>query len=125
MNDTPVDVRYPWLKVGDDSPRLPENPTERDFAKAYATMVIVYQLQRDELAKTLRENDEERREILGVVRAIQKQSMNLPMPTWAKIHSVMLVFYGAAIVWLLLSVQQRLLVEHYAGAQDTTHLSGH
>jgi hypothetical protein len=125
MDDTPIDVRYPWLKAGENNPNLPENPTDRDFAKAYATMVIVYQLQRDELAKSLKNNDEERREVLDLLKVMRKQSLNLPMPGWAKVHSVVLAVLTFATVWLLLFAHQRLLAEHFANASQDVVRTGH
>jgi hypothetical protein len=122
MADTPIENRYPWLAMGDVLPVLPEQPTERDFAKAYGTMVVVYQAQRKEIAKVMedyvadrRAHADERRETLEVLRTIKAQHhANGLMPRWAKVHTLVLVAQTIAIVWLLFSVieGQRGSVSH-------------
>jgi len=114
MADTPIEDRYPWVAFGDDRPQLPENPTERDFAKAWATMVMVYQAQRTEIAKVMEAHRDERREILDVLRSIkQHQTGPYPMPVWAKLHSVALAAQTVAIVWLLISLlNEQKIVAH-------------
>lgn len=105
MADTPIESKYPWIVFGDERPQLPENPTERDFAKAWATMVMVYQAQRSEISKVMEAHRDERREILDVLKSIkQHQTVPYPMPRWAKLHSIAIAAQTVAIVWLLLSM---------------------
>jgi hypothetical protein len=102
MAVTPIENRYPWLAIGDERPWLPENPTERDFAKAYATMLMVYQAQRKHIERVMEEYRDERKEILIVLRDIRKfQALAVPMPFWGKVHSVVIAAQTAAIFWLL------------------------
>jgi hypothetical protein len=122
MSDTPIENRYPWLAMGDALPTLPEYPTERDFAKAYGTMVVVYQAQRKEIAKVMedyvadrRAHAEERKETLEILRTIKGQYHDSGlMPRWAKVHTMVLVMQTIAIVWLLFSVieEQRGQASH-------------
>jgi hypothetical protein len=103
MPVTPIENRYPWLAIGDEKPWLPENPTERDFAKAYATMLMVYQAQRKHIEHVMEEYRDERKEILVVLKAISRhQTLAVPMPFWGKAHSVAIAIQTGAIVWLLL-----------------------
>jgi hypothetical protein len=45
--DTPPDIKYPWLKtVNEITSVLPEHPTDRDHAQFYASVLLVYQQQR-------------------------------------------------------------------------------
>lgn len=120
MADTPIENRYPWLKVGDVRPDLPPDPTVKDFAKAYATMAMVYQAQRDRTIELLKAHDEERREVLDVLRTIRnRQTERLPMPMWAKVHSGVLIVQAVVLVWFYFSIlgQQRLL-EHLLAAHS-------
>jgi hypothetical protein len=111
--DTPIENRYPWLAVGEEEgPKLPDNPTERDLAKAYATMLMVYQSQRKEIVKAMEAHRDERREVLALLKTISThQTHSSPMPMWAKIHSGVMLLQAAAIVWLtyVLTNHQHLL----------------
>lgn len=101
--DTPIENRYPWLTVGDEEgPQLPDNPTERDLAKAYATMLMVYQAQRREIVKAMEAHRDERREVMVLLKTISShQTHAAPMPLWGKIHSIAIAAQTASIVWLL------------------------
>jgi hypothetical protein len=113
MPDTPIENRFPWLLLGAEGPKLPENPTRDDFAKAYADMLMVYQAQRQEIVRAMEAHREERREVLEILKTIRRQQTGpMPMPTWAKVHSVVLVAQALTIGWLFLAVQR--LVERLA-----------
>jgi hypothetical protein len=116
MVDTPIENRYPWLKMADVKPDLPENPTERDFAKAYATIVMVYQAQREQIYKIMKDHQDERMEILSILRTISThQTQASPMPTWAKIHSGVMLVQAVAIGWLIyVTIIHQQLLERLA-----------
>lgn len=115
MSDTPIETRYPWLKVGDIRPDLPENPTVSDFAKAYATIAMVYQAQRNGIEKILDRHALERSETLIALRAIEKHQGPVPMPWWVKANSFALIVEAATIAWLIFCMNsQQHLVERLA-----------
>jgi hypothetical protein len=114
-HDTPIETRYPWLKMGGDvRDLLPEDPQPRDFAKAYATILIVYQAQRERTIEELERHRKERRETLDVLKTISKQqTVASPMPFWAKAHSAIILIEAAAIVWMMMTmVAQERRIDH-------------
>lgn len=112
MADTPIENRYPWLSVDENGPKLPENPKPEDFARAYGTMLMVYQSQRSGIVQVMELHREERREVLEVLKTIRlHQTGPLAMPWWAKLHSLALFVQAVAIAWLLYAVlaEQRIV----------------
>lgn len=96
---TPVETRYPWTtppeEMGD---ALPENPTDRDFAKHYGTALTLYQQQR-------RETIRQRQETIDVLKDIRQHMENgYPMPTWAKVHTAALVVLVFSVMYLFYAI---------------------
>jgi hypothetical protein len=88
-HDTPIDQRYPWVTVPEKADEfvLPDMPTDRDFAKFYATIVARYQTQRADTIAVLKE-------ISG------HMGKSPPMPFWAKTHTAFIVFYGFSLLYI-------------------------
>jgi hypothetical protein len=100
-HDTPIETRYPWLGWSDEV-KIPEDATTKDYARAYAQMVLISQSQKQKLIEELHKHSKEQSETLEMLRTIRAEmTTQQPMPMWAKVHSAMIMLEALAIAMLL------------------------